>query len=185
VLAATAIALGFIGGFLSGGAFKGLAELRIRYEWAVLISFLVQGVARGRLEGTTASPWATAVWTSISVMLAILLFLNRRAPGALIAGAGVLINVDVVLANHGMPVVVDASNRALTAVGNSGGFYHVAGPATVLAWAGDVLRFQAFGGLELVSVGDVLLVVGVAVIVAQAMLESHDDVGSAQRPISA
>jgi hypothetical protein len=82
------------------------------------------------------------------------------------------------LANRGMPVTVDATGRALAAVAQSGGFYHLANSATVAAWTGDVLQLRLFGSVELLSLGDVLLVVGIAVIVAQAMLGSNVDVAS-------
>ena len=177
MLAVAAIGLGILGGVLSGGAVSGIAGVRLKYEWAILAAFLAQGVARGRLPGTVASSASLFVWAAVSLLLALLLALNFRSAGALIAGAGVLLNLNVVILNHAMPVVAEASRASLAAVGAAGGFYRMAGPATVMAWAGDTIELGALGGRDLLSVGDILLVVGVAVMIAAAMLNATVDGG--------
>lgn len=156
---------------MSGGVLRGIEAIRLKSEWVILAAFVVQGVARGRLLGTVASSYALIVWVAVSCLLVILLAVNHERRGALVAVAGVLINLDVVLLNVGMPVLVEASSRALTAIAGSGGFYQLASSGTVAPWAGDALALRFMNQAEFLSPGDVLLAVGVAVMVAAAMLD--------------
>ena len=86
------------------------------------------------------------------------------------AASGVLLNVNVVLLNQGMPIGVAATPAAIAGIAAGGGFYHVAGLTTVAAWAGDVLPLRTMGHTYYLSPGDVLLGVGVAVLIADAMI---------------
>jgi hypothetical protein len=82
---------------------------------------------------------------------------------------GILLNLDVVLGNFGMPVVLGGlatGASALSAVRQSMGFYAFAHPGTILVCLGDVLPVEMFGQRALVSVGDILLAVGVIVALA-------------------
>ena len=177
MIAIFALACGLVAGLAAGGCFKAIAQLRLRGEVAILVAFVVQGVARGRILGTTATTWGMAVWLGASVLLIGLLALNARRPGAIVAGVGTLINCVVVLANGAMPVLPTAGARidsSLVSI-TSGGFYSVARAGMLGVWAGDVLPLRALGHTYLMSVGDVLLAVGVAVLIAGATLARHED----------
>jgi len=104
----------------------------------------------------------------------VLLGANYSVPGSLVAAAGVLANLDVVLLNQGMPVVAQTASRALSAVSRSGGFYHLATGSSLSAWAGDVLPLRVLGETQILSVGDLLLIIGVAALIASSMLEPSD-----------
>ena len=169
MIAAVAIVLGLAAGLLSGGTLRDAGRIYLKCEWVLLVVFVVQGVARGRLAGTTASSLGLAVWVASSILLVVLLAANWSSPGALVAAIGVVSNLDVVLLNWGMPVATGATPRVLEVIARSAGFYRLAGPGTLAVWAGDTLPFRALGQSELFSVGDVLLSVGVAVLIAGAM----------------
>lgn len=92
------------------------------------------------------------------------LWLNRRAPGVLIVGAGAFVNGMVIALNGG---TLPASARAVASAGlsvdrvfeNSAVLAH-----PVLPWLGDVFAWPAPLPLaNTFSVGDVLIVVGVFV----------------------
>jgi hypothetical protein len=89
----------------------------------------------------------------------------------------VVLNLVVVVANMGMPV---ASNLQVAghAIGQSGGFYQLAGAETIGGWAGDALPLVAFGQRYLLSPGDMLLMVGVAALIASAMLGDSEATGT-------
>jgi hypothetical protein len=93
ILAFAALALGVALGLASGGTLQSLARLRLRLEWPMLVLFLVQGIARGRIIGAPLS-WAVFVWTLSSAGLVAILALNYRVPGTLVAALGVLLNLD-------------------------------------------------------------------------------------------
>lgn len=169
MLAIAALLLGLAGGLAAGGRFQGLMDLKLRFEIALLAAFVVQGVARGRISGTLATSWGLWVWVVASVFLCVLLAANLRHAGVLVAAAGVLLNLLIVLANGGMPVV-DSGGQALDAVTRSAGFYHLANGGTLMPYLGDAMEFSAAGAQFMLSPGDVLLLAGVASLIGRAML---------------
>jgi hypothetical protein len=170
MIAALALLLGLIAGLAAGGKVRNLMGLRLRYEAVLLTAFVVQGIARGRIAGTDATPWGMPVWVVASVALCVLLAANLKLSGALVAASGVLLNLLVVLANGGMPVA--ASNvDAGGAVAQSASFYHSANGGTLAIWVGDAMEFALGGAQFLLSPGDTLLAVGVASLMVGAMLD--------------
>ena len=166
MVALIAIVVGLVTGWLAGGKLRGIRNIRLRHEVSVVVVFLVQAVARGRLLGTTASTAGMLIWAAVSVALAVLLLMNRQSAGALIAAVGIVLNLDVVL-----PVSTTLTAGVASATAHSGGFYFVAHGGTIAPWLGDALLCGVFGQTALLSVGDVLLAIGVATLVSAAMLE--------------
>lgn len=144
----------------------------------LLSMFVVQGVARGRFAGTTASALGLGVWCVSSVALVACLVVNRKVPGTIVAAAGILLNLDVVLLNGGMPLLVPAGPdlAARGVLSTSAGFYHLAGAATLWLWAADAVDLNLVGQRLLISAGDILLAVGVVVIIVASM--TRDAAGS-------
>lgn len=165
-----AIVLGILLGFVAGGSIRRLAQLRFRFEPVLLFVFVVQALARGRLGVAGATTWALPIWAIASVVLSLLLGLSHKVAGAIVAAAGLLLNLDVVLINRGMPVVVSAVPRAVAAISRSGGFYHLANAITLAPWASDALPVRVLGQIQVLSIGDVLLVIGITTIIASSML---------------
>ncbi|MDR3687398.1 MAG: DUF5317 family protein [Coriobacteriia bacterium] len=158
-----------------------MSKLRFRGEAAVLALFLAQAFSRGRIVGASATTWGLVVWAAASIGLAALMFSNASQPGAVLAAVGVLLNINVVLVNGAMPVVTpaDAHTTAVSVSAASGGFYQLAHLGTVAVWAGDAIRLPILGQQYLLSIGDILLAVGVATIVANAMISSEGVSGGA------
>ena len=101
---------------------------------------------------------------------------NRSLVGMGVAATGVGFNLLVILLNGGMPVMLGPaldSSAVRIAVTASGGFYTLADARTQLAVLGDVLPTP----LGLASVGDVLLVVGVASLLIAGMTRARLQIG--------
>lgn len=169
MIALLALLLGIAAGLAAGGRVRSLMDLRLRYEVALLLLFVAQGVVRGRIEGAEATSWGMPVWIVASVTLCMLLAANIEHAGTVIAATGVTLNLLVVLANGGMPVASGQGNAG-AAIAGSEGFYHLANDGTLVSWIGDAMPFALGRALFLVSPGDVLLLVGVASLVAGGML---------------
>jgi hypothetical protein len=176
VLAVFAIVLGIVLGISVGGSLRGLGDLRLRLEWLILPLFVVQAVSRGRLLGVVgASEWSTAVWTAASCALVCAMLVNWRVPGMSLGAAAILLNLDVVLLNRGMPILIskESSPSAIAAVSEiargTGGFYRLAAHGDLMAWLGDCIPLAIGRSVVLVSAGDVALMVGVAVVVIHGM----------------
>lgn len=172
MIAVLALLIGVCAGLAAGGSIQGISRLRLRGEFAILATFVIQGIARGRVAGATATTVAMDVWVAASLVLVGLLLMNFEYPGVLLTAVGTLLNLIVVLANGSMPVLpssdLHVQQARLSAA--SGGFYGLVHPGTLAVWGGDVLRLAFFDQRYFLSVGDLLLAVGVAVIVADAMM---------------
>jgi len=169
MIAVISLGLGVAAGSLAGGRIRHLAAIRLKHELVLVTAFIVQGFARGRLIGVSASSWGMRVWILLSVLLVVVLISNAKLPGVRVMAAGVTLNLAVVVANMGMPVAASLESAG-QAIRQSFGFYQLAGTATIGAWAGDSILLGVAGQQFLVSSGDILLMVGVASLVASAML---------------
>jgi hypothetical protein len=173
MLAVIAIGLGIAAGVLAGGAFGRLAHLRLRHEVGIVILFVFQGLARGRIFGTRATVIGLVVWVASSLVLVVALAPSARLTGVSAVMLGLGLNLFIVLANSGMPVLLAGlgeSQTAAAALATSGGFYHVAAGSTAFVSLADVLRFSVGSNKFFLSVGDLLLVVGAAMVLAKVML---------------
>jgi len=110
---------------------------------------------------------ATAMILTSYLPLLILVLINRHREGMWLAGVGVLMNFSVIALNGGMPVLEGAAVVAAGLGGGAGGFQlaldfkHVLLDAsTRIPFLGDVIPVRLFGIGQVISLGDVLLAVG-------------------------
>ena len=169
IFALGAVALGIVLGLAVGGSFGGLARAKLRFEWMIVVLFLLQGLARGRIVGAPL-PWALGIWTAASIGLIVLLAVNYKIPGLLVASLGTLLNLDATLLNFGMPVFFQVPDSAVgAAIRRSGGLYAALDGSTKWAPLGDVFRLSVGAQTVLLSTGDVLLIVGICVAIVAFM----------------
>lgn len=141
-----------------------IGRIELRHGYIALIVFVLQALARWQSttrQGAT-SEVALMVWGISAAVLVWVVSRNAHLPGAGLIGVGLMSNAFVVLLNGAMPVVRFHTQSHHAAVG----FYREADVATILVWMGDVLPDPT--GLWLMSVGDVLLILGVAVVLASS-----------------
>ena len=154
-----------------GGRLGRLADLRIRWIWLVYAALALQLVAfpTGQIPWSTGDSVAVALQYGSYACLIAVTVVNRRLPGALVLGLGMLLNLVTIVANGGhMP----ATASALHAVGKSLHGVHMNSVALAdprLPWLVDRFatpRWVPFASIF--SVGDVLIVVGAGVILWSA-----------------
>lgn len=166
------LGIGLLLGWICGGEFRRIGDTTTRWGWLAVALFVLQGAARGRLPGFAG--WASqgaVVWGACSLALAVILLLELRTPGMFLAAVGILLNLLVVLLNGAMPVGPSAgSGEAGVLNAAQHAFYQPVSPQTIWRVFADVLPLPAFGSLTLVSVGDVLLVLGISVWVVGVMV---------------
>jgi len=172
VIALAAIILGLALGAASGGSLRRLQHVKVRHEWLVLAFFAAQAFARGRIAGSTASAFGTTLWALTCVVLLGSLWADWRQPGVWVVCVGLALNLLVVLLNGGMPIALNLetlTGDAAVTIARTLSFYQVAGPETSMAMLGDVVPLSVGAYRVLVSPGDVLLAIGVAVFLANGM----------------
>lgn len=151
--------------------------------WLMLMgAFIAQGVARGRTLGLSATAVGVVVWAVASLTICAALAWRCRARGQgecvglRLVALGTFLNVVAVLLNQGMPAT--SIPGVARAVGASEGFYVHVNAATILPFLGDVLVAGGNGLRFVLSVGDVLLMIGVCLVITGLMLRSARGVGS-------
>ena len=165
IAAALAIAV------LIGGDVRRLGQLRIQHIELLLGAFAAKvSVA---LLGTTHASAAVNAARPLNVIGAVLLlavvWFNRRIPGAILFGAGLTLNLIVILTFGGrMPVLIphdiDPNSAVLAMLKGGLDPLHVALQHPQGLWfIGDIFAIPGIGGhSSLVSVGDLLMAAGVA-----------------------
>ncbi|MCI3948947.1 MAG: hypothetical protein K0R11_881 [Acidimicrobiales bacterium] len=161
-LTAVALLTGGLLGLVAGGRVASLGTVTLRW-WGALLAGVGLQVLAGPV-GVGGRPGTTAVAGSYLCLLAFTLA-NRALVGMPVVIAGLVLNATVILVNGGMPVRAEA----VAAVGidpdeldaaDLGAKRHLEGPDDQLTFLGDVLPLRPLG--EVVSVGDLVLAVGVA-----------------------
>jgi hypothetical protein len=157
-------------GFLFGGSLRRLETVRLHWWGAALLGLAVQGLV---------SP--SGVWSARLVALAayglLLAFvvINRRLPGAFLMAIGLVVNLAVMLPSGSMPV-------SGTAIRLAGGHdltiadprHHLATQGEVLTPLGDAIPLPEPIGV-VVSLGDLMIYAGVALLVVAVMRGRFDE----------
>ena len=182
-----AIVLSLALGYLAGGDIRGLTNLRLRGEWVLVLLLVCQlSLPLLRLEGPYAQ-LAYAVWLASYPVMVLICVLNHRVTGMFLAASGLALNGIVIGLNRGMPVspaAVEAVAAGARFTLQRGDFAHVVlDAATRLPLLADILPVPGPAGVRSVaSVGDVLLICGVAGVVVSAMLR-HRGARVEDRPL--
>jgi Family of unknown function (DUF5317) len=171
-------------GLARGGRPRGWSRLRLRGTPVVLVAFGAQ-VGAVLLLPASSNLQVPVLATSLAAVCAVLL-VNRRVPGLLVVAGGCLLNLAVIAANGAMPVSLAAARRAhaaidLAALTRDPRHVLLTGD-TRLPFLGDVIGVPLPGRPEVVSPGDLLCGVGVAVLVVAALLAGRENLPAARTP---
>ena len=162
VFAALAIAV------LRGGRLTNLGDIELRWGWLLFVALALQLGTRF-LPDEDWADWVGVAMVLVSFALLMAMVLrNRSKPGMWIAGLGVLMNFIVIAANGGMPVLAGAAEVAsgftVSEPDLSGSFKHVLLDETSrLTFFADVIPLRFIGVGEVISLGDILLALGLGV----------------------
>jgi hypothetical protein len=173
------IGLGLITGFLARGSIKGLKDIQLRMVWVLFVSL---AIAILPLFSDSINKHRRVLLLVANAGVLLFLVVNivtsrgESRGGFLVIALGWALNFIVIAANGGMPLsrwAYAASGQTQRITEGSGGFYRivVAGPKTTLLPLGDVIPIRLLH--EVVSIGDIVLFLGVAVVIAAAMRTSR------------
>jgi hypothetical protein len=143
-----------------GGKLSNLSEIYARGWWLLFVGFGMQIAA----NYIPADSREVAVWLVMLSYLPLLLVvaLNQRQPGMWISGIGILMNFTVIALNNGMPVLPEAIELAGGDPGMALGAKHVVLDSdSYLPFLSDIIPIPG----SVISLGDVLLAVGLGVFV--------------------
>lgn len=153
------------------GDLRRLKHVSLRLETLLPVGLVIQIVGPRLVSGAVP---ATFAWITGSALIVVTAWANRHLLGFRVIAIGVVINAVVILANGGMPVSVDALRYLGVqdvegAVAMASALYGLAGEGTLLPFLGDVLPIPGPAFIRsLVSLGDILLMIGVVVVILEA-----------------
>jgi hypothetical protein len=165
-----AIPIGIVAGLLAGGRLDGLSSLRFRWAALAVAGFLVQVVLFALPTGDALASIGPAVYVGSTVAVLVALLANLPLAGVPLIAAGAASNLAAILANGGaMPVRVET--LAAAGLDPHDGFSNsVVSGSPALEPLTDVFAIPAGVPLANVfSIGDVLIGIGIAVVIATAM----------------
>lgn len=144
------------------------ALLTIRFEalWALYAGLVLQLGANIWAPSWLDGGAALAVLLGSNALVAYFVLGNRSLPGLPLMATGLALNVVAIAVNGAMPVSPTAADIAgfdPDQLGRVGIEWEALGPHTVLPWLGDVIPLP--WARSVISVGDVLIGFGVAVLV--------------------
>jgi Family of unknown function (DUF5317) len=154
---------GALVGLAMGGRLRRTAQVRFRYLSVLLVGVGFEAAAGWWSLGPLGPAAVVAGYAGLLAFAA----LNRRVPGIAVAAVGVAANALVTAVNGGMPVRRRALIDAGVAPTSFGPRHHLQTSNDHLTWLDDRIPISWLH--TVVSVGDVVLAIGVAVVVARAM----------------
>ncbi|MEI8333395.1 MAG: DUF5317 domain-containing protein [Chloroflexota bacterium] len=164
------VVAGIVAGYLRGGGMGRLADLPIHWAWLALVAFGAQVVLFFPGVGTTLGGLAPVAYVLSSVAVLAVVLRNLRLPGVPLIAAGAACNVLAIVANGGyMPASPDAlASLGWTEAQGYSNSVVLADPA--LAPLSDIFALPGWLPFANVfSVGDVLIAVGIAIVIAWGM----------------
>jgi len=170
ILVLIVIGVAIVVGLAAGGSLRRFERVNVHWWGVALAGLLLQGVS---LSGRLSAPLdSIALLGSYGLLLAFAL-VNRRLPAVWLVVAGLALNVLVIAINDGMPVSASAletaGSGAESLLGAGTGKHHVMHDGDSLTPLADVIGIPAPVG-AVISIGDVLLYAGIAILVVAIML---------------
>lgn len=165
-----AIPIGIIAGYLMGGRLDGLAEVRFRWGWLAIAGLAIQVLLFSGPVAASIGEAGRPIYLASTAAVFIAVLRNVQIPGIALIALGAGSNLLAIVANGGL---MPASPGAVEALGvpDGPGFSNsviLADPA--LAPLTDVFALPPWVPFANVfSIGDVLIGLGVAVVIALGM----------------
>ena len=155
------LALAVVISLLRGGKLSNIADIYARGWWLLFIGLGMQ-TAADLLDGSQQQLGAWLVLLSYIPLITVVA-LNQRLPGMWIAGIGVLMNFTVIALNNGMPVLPEAFELAGGDIEDLilGAKHVILDAESRLPFLADIIPMPG----SVISMGDVLLAVGLGVFV--------------------
>ncbi len=172
-----AIPIGIAIGYLLGGRLDRLAGLRFRWGWLAIVGLLAQVVLFSEAAaGVMDERLGAILYVASTAAVLIAVLVNLRIPGLAVVAVGAIANLAAVVANGG---VMPTTHEALATAGlaDRPGFSNSAVLADPrLAPLTDIFALPAWVPLANVfSIGDVLIGVGIAAVLAMGMKQAPAD----------
>ncbi len=165
VLIAVVLVVATLLALIRGGKLRNIIDVELNLWWLLPVGFLLQAATAWLPEDAA---WAAGFGLGMILfsffLLIVVVLANRVRAGMWLAGIGILMNFTVIALNGGMPVLAEAAfvasgfEQADLVIADYKHVELVSG--TVLSVLADVIPLRLLGIGQVISLGDVLLAVG-------------------------
>lgn len=170
ILVLIVIGLAICIGFIAGGSLRPFERLNVHWWGIALAGLALQAIP---LPNGIGRPVGSALLVGSYGLLVAFAWVNRRLPALWLVIGGLVLNILVIAVNGGMPVSASALEtagaRAEDLLRADTAKHHLMGPGDTLRPLADVIGIPPPIG-AVISIGDVLLYAGIAVLVVAVML---------------
>jgi Family of unknown function (DUF5317) len=175
------VVIGVVVGFLLGGRAAGLADLRIRWPWAIVAGLIVQLLLFSTPLTDRVGALGPLIYVASTALVVLAMVANRRIVGMSVVALGAMSNLVAILANGGyMP----ADPGAIATLGPSEAHAYsnsIISAEPALRPLTDIFALPPWVPFANVfSIGDVIIGIGVALVIVVAMRGAS---GSASKAI--
>jgi len=166
-----AVVIGLGAGLVAGGRVAALGDIRFRWAPLVLVGFLAQVALFSDAVAARVGDLGPALYVGSTLLVVVAVVRNLAIPGMALVAIGAASNLAAIAANGGFmpasPAAMAALGKAVPTIYSNSAL--LAQPA--LAPLTDIFALPAWLPFHnIFSVGDVVLGIGVAVVIAVAMV---------------
>jgi hypothetical protein len=183
-----AVPVGLLVGLLIGGRLAGLGDIRFHWAWLAVLGFAAQVVLFSDPVTARIGDFGPPLYVLSTALVVVAVLRNLRIRGMPLIAAGAGCNLAAIVANGGYmpasPTVAAEFGRGTQEVYSNSRIME----APALAPLTDVIPLpQWLPFTNIVSVGDILIAVGIVVVIAAAMRAGRsqrvDETGAAPQPV--
>jgi len=166
-----AVVIGLGAGLVAGGRVAALGDIRFRWAPLVLVGFLAQVALFSDAVAARVGDLGPALYVGSTLLVVVAVVRNLAIPGMALVAIGAASNLAAIAANGGFmpasPAAMAALGKAVPTIYSNSAL--LAQPA--LAPLTDIFALPAWLPFHnIFSIGDVVLGIGVAVVIAVAMV---------------
>jgi len=174
-----AVVIGLGAGLVAGGRVAALGDIRFRWAPLVLVGFLAQVALFSDAVAARVGDLGPALYVGSTLLVVVAVVRNLAIPGMALVAIGAASNLAAIAANGGFmpasPAAMAALGKAVPTIYSNSAL--LAQPA--LAPLTDIFALPAWLPFHnIFSIGDVVLGIGVAVVIAVAMVRGKQSAES-------
>jgi hypothetical protein len=168
-----AIPAGLAAGWLMGGGLAGIGRLQIRLAWLAVLGYLGQSLLFAPSLARLLGPAGPLLYTGSNALVLAVLVANARIRGMPVVALGALANL-VAIALNGGSMPADAAAYAANGMTTQAHLNTRFLAHPLVPFLGDWIALPRWlPGTNVISVGDLLIGIGIALVVAAAMRDDR------------
>jgi hypothetical protein len=173
------VVISIIISYFLGGRLKFMLQRPLKHVWLATSGLLIQIIIFSNFFTSRYDDAVSVILHGISYLLIIsFVFINRKIPGILLIGIGIILNATVIFLNGGyMPASLESVEKTsigrqfeILSQGSTTNNSQAITEDTVLPWLADIFYIPSWMPFSNVfSIGDVLIAIGVCIYIIRCM----------------